>query len=152
MNTSTLQPITEESGGASGEEGGDPKKGQQEQTEEWRVVVEKEDDVARRVSEHLGDDNGKGVQPPPMIRAPGQPIRDEYERHQITHTPYAAWCIHCAIARAVRTQHPSKGRNAITVPDIEKGITGPTNISMYYLYFCDRGDHRRVEQTNPHTS
>ena len=142
MNSNTLQPLIEESDGANEDN-------EEDQDNEWKVVAEKADDIARRTVEYFDDDNGKEAQPPPMIKAPRQPTREEYERHQATHTPYAAWRIHCATARAVRTQHPSKGRNTIIVPDIDRGIIGPTKISMDSMYLHDRGDHKKNEQANP---
>ena len=79
VNNNTLQPIIEESDGADEDK-------EEKQEKEWKMVAEKVDEIARRAAEHLDDDNGKETQPPPMVKAPKQPTREEYERHQATHT------------------------------------------------------------------
>ena len=117
--------------------------------EQWRKDAEKVEDITKRVAEHLDDDNEKAAQPSTMVRPFVRPTREEHERHQLTHVPYASWCKHCAIAKAVRANHPTKGRAQVIVPDVERGMEGPTKISMDYTYFHERGDNKRVEQANP---
>ena len=142
-------PIIGESGDAEADEGDEKEEQTEMQREQWEDMTRKVDDVTRRVAEYLDDDNAQDAKSPPMVKAPIQPTREEYERHQITHTPYMPWCKHCAAARAVRTQQPKKGRNILIVPDVDKGITGPTKISMDYMYLYDRSD-RSVQANNPH--
>ena len=132
MKEQPLLPFTEESGGEEAEEE------KENSREQWEEVAEKVEDITKIMAEYLDDDNGRGARPPPMVRALIRPTREEYERHQLTHTPYAPWCKHCAMARAVRTNHPSKGRATTIVPDVERGIEGPTKVSMDYMYFHDR--------------
>lgn len=62
VNSNTLQPITEEFGGASGDKEDDQTEEQGEQPTEWEVGAEKDDDVTRRVSEYLENGNGAGLQ------------------------------------------------------------------------------------------
>ena len=118
---------------------------QKKDTEEWEEMTAKVDDLTKKVAEYMEDDNARGRSPQPMVKTTQQPTKEEHQRHQLTHTPCEPWCRHCAAARAVRTQHKSKGRNAILVPDIEKGTEGPTTISMDYMFLHDRG----AEQANP---
>ena len=80
-----------------------------------------------------------------MVKAPQQFTKEEYQRHRLTHTPYEPWCKHCASGRTVRTQHGSRGRSTIIVPDVEAAFEGPTKISMDYVFLCDRS----IEQSIP---
>ena len=59
-----------------------------------------------------------------VIKDPGLPSKEEYERHRTNHTPYATWCKHCLVTRAIRHAPPSKGRKAVVVPDTESRNTG----------------------------
>ena len=101
-----------------------------------------------RVEEYFDDENGRHYKAPPMVKSPTQPSREEFERHQITHTPYASWCKHCLTARAVRSHHPAKGRKAMIVPDTETG-KGPTTFSIDYMYLHERVGKYRDNAYNP---
>ena len=136
-------PIIEEFGGEDVEEK------TEDTNEQWREVAEKVEDITKRMAEYLDDDNGKEARQPPMVRTLARPTKEEYERHQLTHTPYASWCKHCAMARVVRTNHPTKGRATVIVLDVERGIEGPTKLSMDYMYLHERADDKRGERTNP---
>ena len=82
-----------------------------------------------------------------MVKPPSPPTKEEHERHQTTHTFYAAWCKHCLAARVVRHKHQSRGRKATIVPDIETG-KGPTKVSIDYMYLHERSG-RSQEKHNP---
>ena len=84
-----VYPIIEESGDAETEEQNKTKEEEEIHQEQWDVVAEKVDGVTRRVAEYLDDDNAQNVESPPVVKAPTQPTRDEYERHQTTHTVHA---------------------------------------------------------------
>lgn len=150
-NNKYLQPMIEETGGAEigGEDGWDADEEPNEQAGGWDAIAEKVDDLTKRVTEYMDDDNARERHAPPCIKALRQPTREEYDRHQSIHTPYGSWCRHCAMARAVRTQHRTKGRKTIIVPDIERGFKGPTKTSMDYTFLCDRSENRDGEPTNP---
>ena len=134
-----LQPVVEEtSGDLEGDNGSSQGKELGGGEAETREQLEKKyQDVKDKVEEYLDDENGKGCRQPPIVKTPPQRTKDELERHQAIHTPYASWCKHCLAARAVRSQHPSRGRRAIVVPDIDTGV-GPTKVSMDYMYLHER--------------
>ena len=102
-----LQPITEEVAGdleaeqdVEGEAG--LRSGDEQQMEK---LDEKYQSLKDKMEEYFDDENGTRYRQPPVLRSPPQPTREEYERHQATHTPYAPWCKHCVVARAVRRHH-----------------------------------------------
>ena len=104
------------------------------EAEEWRERVE---ELSKRVAQHFEDTHEKDAVSPPGIKALPQPTQMEWEQHQVTQTPYKAWCPHCAAARAVRRQHPQHGRAGHVVPDVDGNIDGPINISIDYMYRHD---------------
>ena len=71
----------------------------------WEKMHEQVEDLNVRVARHFEDANDNTGWHPPMINPPQQPTRQEWLRHQLTHTPYAKWCKHCNSARAVRQHH-----------------------------------------------
>ena len=143
--------VEEESGDLEGDSGSNHGKDLiGGETETMEQLEKKYQDLKDKVEEYLDDENGKGCRQPPIVKTPPQPTKEEFERHQITHTPYASWCKHCVAARAVRGQHPSKGRRAIVVPDTDTGA-GPTKVSMDYMYMYDRiGKHRDIQHNPPY--
>ena len=48
-----------------------------------------------------------------LIKTAQQMTKEEWAKHQVTHTPYMASCKHCVAARAVRQQHPEHGNMCI---------------------------------------
>ena len=98
----------------------------------WEELAQKFEELETKVAEQFEDAGVEGREAPPMIRAPTKPTREEWERHQTTHTPFASWCPHCMAARNVRRNHPKRGRKVRLVPDIEEG-NGPTKVSMDYM-------------------
>ena len=152
-----LQPVCEDeeaSGegnveGAEKDEGVVPLKEQgQGQEEQWQQVNQKVEELADQVTRYFNDDNEKNSRQPPTIKAPSKPTKEEWERHQTTHTPYAAWCKHCVAARNVRRNHPSHGRRGKLVPDVERD-DGPTKVSLVHMYLHGRVGKYRDVQSNP---
>ena len=156
-----LQPISKEmSGDLEGDVNGDydgmfypdhldkgMDGGEQENIEQFN---QKHQQLKNQIEEQLDDEHGKAYKQPFVVNTPPQPTREEFERRQTTHTPYAPWCRHCLAARAVRSQHPSKGRKAIVVPDIDTG-NGPTKVSMDYMYLHERkGKYKETTHNPPH--
>ena len=84
----------------------------EQQEEPWSKIADKVEELQTRLAEQLEIENDQGIQQPPMIKAPIQPTREQWERHQTTHTPYEPWCPHCVAARAVRRNHPNKKMRA----------------------------------------
>lgn len=116
----------------------------------WRSWQKQDEELREKVEEYLDDNNGNTEWKVPTIKAPHQPTKDDWERHQATHTPYALWCKHCLAARVVRHQHPSKGRQIIVVPDAESSENMPTTISIDYMYLHERiGKFRSFEHNPP---
>ena len=145
-----LQPLQEgESGDAKAEDlqredemwdGGDE--------ERMKELSEKYQQFRDKCEEYFDDENGRSCKMPPVVEPPRTFTRVEYERHQITHTPFAPWCKHCIAARAVRRKHPSKGRRVSVVPVTESG-QGPMKLFMDYMYLHERRSAQREAAENP---
>ena len=150
--TKLLQPLKEgEYGDLEAEE---VEQDEEEQSggdeEEMEKLDAKYQQLKGKMEEFFDDDNARQHQSPPMVRSPTQPTKEEFEKHQTTHTPYAPWCKHCLAARAIRHKHPSKGRKAAIVPDIEN-VKGPTAVSIDYMYLHERrGKYKESNENPPH--
>ena len=119
---------------------------EQGEAEEWREHVE---ELSKRVAQHFEDEHERDAVSPPGVKAPAQPTQVEWEQHQGTHTPYKAWCPHCAAARAVRRKHPRQGRSGHIVPDVDGHKDGPIKLSKDYMYLHDRRSNEGDAQYNP---
>ena len=53
--------------------------------EPWSEIADKVEELHTRVAEQLETENDQGIQQPPMVKAPIQPTKEQWERHQ-THT------------------------------------------------------------------
>lgn len=84
-----LQPIAEELGDAEAEDETGEEVENRRHDHEWKVVAGKVEDLTKRMAEYMDDEHAREMQAPPMIPAPQQPTKEEYERHQITHLPCA---------------------------------------------------------------
>ena len=104
----------------------------------WEKMQDKVEESTDRVARYFDDTNEQIGRQPPIIKAPQQFTKREIEQHQTTHTPYADWCKHCMAARAIRRQHPKRGRGATIVSDIEGNIEGPIKVSIDYRYLHER--------------
>ena len=104
----------------------------------WEKMQDEMEDLTVRVARHFEDTNDQTGWHPPMIRSPLQPTKEEWLRHQLTHTPFAAWCKHCNAGRAVRTSHQRVDKRAKLVPDTDQSVDGPVKISMDYMFMHDR--------------
>ena len=117
--------------------------------ESWSDIAGKVDELHTRMAEHFEDQHDNETKGPPITKAPIQPTREQWERHQITHTPYELWCVHCGAARAVRRNHPKKRTKAHIVPDTDTSEEGPVTISMDHMYLHDRIGKYKDETWNP---
>ena len=97
----------------------------------------------------MDNEHTEEARKPPVIQAPPQMTREEWMRHQVTHTPYAPSCRHCVAARAVRDRHPRRRRHHHLVPDIDGSHTGPNKISMDYMYLSERKNGDGENKNNP---
>ena len=85
----------------------------EEETKKWEELAGKCTELEERVARHFENEDKHQEDGPPMVKTPATPTKGEYDKHQVTHTPFAPWCRHCVAARAARDGHPSKGRNVI---------------------------------------
>ena len=92
------------------EEGEIADKGDEGQNE-WDTLAKKYEELEARMAEQLETEQGDDKDGPPIIRAPDKPTKEQWERRQIIHIPYASWCPHCVAARNARRNHPTDGRN-----------------------------------------
>ena len=106
--------------------------------EELEKLATKYEELKEKVEQHFGGNYDSEKRNAPIVRAPQKPTQEQWERHQATHTPFEAWCKHCLAARATRSPHPKQGRKPMIVPDVDKGILGPTKISIDYMYLHER--------------
>ena len=61
-----------------------------ESKDQWTDIQSKVEEMQRKVAEHFEDVNDRQAMGPPVIRAPSQPTREQWMKHQATHTPYEA--------------------------------------------------------------
>jgi hypothetical protein len=80
-----------------------------------------------------GQEEGEEGRQPVRARAPQQVSKEEREVHELTHTPYRAWCRHCVKARGRNMPHRSG--------DHEHKAAGVPKISMDY-YFMSKADEQ----------
>ena len=99
-----MASIHDEAGGLETEEGekGDATKGTDEEglandkvidtdtrlvwEKEWEHVENKVEDLNVRLARHFEDNNDVGSWRPPMVASPVQPTKEEWQKHQLTHT------------------------------------------------------------------
>ena len=82
-------------------------------------LADKHEDLKMKVEQYSDDNNYNSKSKIPLVSVPSKPTKEEWLQHQATHTPYAPWCKHCEAARAVRHAHPTEGRRAAMVKDVE---------------------------------
>lgn len=54
--------------------------------QQWQEVQDKVEDLNVRVARHFEDANDAEAWKPPMVKTPLQPTKEEWLRHQLTHT------------------------------------------------------------------
>ena len=116
----------------------------------WDAMAKKFEELRTTSAEHFENIGRDDQAAPPIIKAPERPTKEEWERHQATHTPHAAWCPHCMAARNARRGNPTHGRKNNTVPDTEES-DGPTKVSLDYMYLHQRaGKHVNIQHNPPY--
>ena len=83
------------------------------------VAAEAEDEEAR-------SEEGEDGRDPQRIRAPHRVSKEEREAHELTHTPYRAWCRHCVRARGRNAPHRTR--------EEERKVGGVPKISLDYFF------------------
>jgi hypothetical protein len=121
-----------------------------ETEDHWEELADKYEDLEKKVHEYLDDENKTDARNPPVARIPSTMTREQWTRHQVTHTPYAPGCKHCVAARAIRRRHPKKRRHNVIVPDIDGSVDGPTKVSMDYMYLSERNKDDQDIGNPPH--
>ena len=119
------------------------------QVGEWEKLAKKFEELESKAVEHFNDKQEADKDHPPVLKAPEKMTREQREKHQVTNTPYSPACQHCVAARAVRADHPSKGRNVHVVPDIDGKLVGPTKVSLDYMYLHERHEKGHDSANNP---
>ena len=115
----------------------------------WDKLQDKAEELTKKVARHLEDQNDAQGENNPFVKPPTQPTAEEWERHQTTHTPYAAWCPHCNAARAVRRNHARIKQRAHITKDVDEDKDGPVKTSMDYMYLYERKGPYQDERANP---
>ena len=54
---------------------------------EWEELADKYNKLEEKVRDYLDDQQNGGTREPPVVSAPPRMSKDEWERHQVTHTP-----------------------------------------------------------------
>ena len=116
---------------------------------DWEKLADKYDQLEKKVKDYLDDQQDEGVREPPIINAPSNMTKEEWEKHQVTHTPYSSSCRHCVAARAVRYRHPRKRKHKHLVKDVDGSHEGPTKVSMDYMYLNERVKGEDDHNNNP---
>ena len=144
----TLAPI----GGGFGDCGDEAHSGPNDEAgaeNNWEELANKYDQLEKQVKEYLDDNQENGTREPPIINAPPKMTKEEWENHQVTHTPYSPSCRHCVAARAVRYRHPRKRRHKHLVPEVDGSHNGPVKVSMEYMYLNERAKDEKDGNSNP---
>ena len=134
MRRGQLNPVEEE----SREEQSTPTRSSREEKETdemddgLRPGVAADDEAGEAGREEEGEEGRAAVAAP----APMAPSRLEKEAHDLTHTPYRAWCPHCVRMR---------GRNTAHKKQVRKEKSWVPRISFDYFFFSQED-----EQANKH--
>ena len=90
--------------------------------------VATEEEKAGEEGEEEGEEGREAVASP----APRTPSRMEREQHDLTHTPYRAWCPHCVRMR---------GRNTAHKKNVKREKSWIPRISFDYFFFSQEDEH-----------
>ena len=91
---------------------------------------ELDEDVHGRLGE------GEQGRQPIGMRAPFAVTKEEREQHELTHTPYRAWCPHCVRARGRNTPHRSRAQ------DHEQSRVPRIVLDYFFMSSADEAAHR----------
>ena len=94
------------------------------------------DGLSQGVAPGQGEDDerpeeGEDGQSPKRLHAPHRVSKEEREAHELTHTPYRAWCKHCVRARGRNAPHRTR--------EEERKSGGIPKVAMDY-FFMSRAD------------
>ena len=86
------------------------------------VAAEEEEKEEEPTECEERQEEGEGGRDPQRLIAPHGVSKEEREAHELTHTPYRAWCRHCVKARGRNTPHRTR--------DEERKAGGVPKVSM----------------------
>ena len=72
------------------------------------VAAEEEEKEEELAECEERQEEGEGGRNPQRLIAPHRVSKEEREAHELTHTPYRAWCRHCVKARGRNTPHRTR--------------------------------------------
>ena len=122
-----------------------------ETNDKWEELANKYETLEKQVHDYLQEEAKTEGWNPPIVKFPPKMTREEWDKHQVTHTPYAPGCKHCVAARAIRRRHPRKRQHSIKVKDVDGSDEGPTKVSMDYMYLSERSQGDQESANNlPH--
>ena len=110
-------------------DGGDGRPGSSQDGLSQGVAAE-EDEEEPEIHGRAGE--GEEGRLPRMLRAPHRVTKEEREAHEITHTPYRAWCRHCVRARGRNSPHTCRSE--------EMKRQGVPKISLDYFFMSSRDE------------
>ena len=108
---------------------------EQEQEEEQVEEQEQEEEFWCRPCEEE-DDRGEGEEgrTPVRMATPCRPSKQEREEHDLTHTPFRAWCKYCVMGRARMNQHRRKlERGEETTEEEERGKVPRMDMDYFFM-------------------
>lgn len=94
------------------------------------VAGEEEEEEATRSEE------GEDGRDPQTLRAPHRVSKEEREVHELTHTPYRAWCRHCVRARGRNAPHRTREE------DRKKGGVPKVSMDYFFMSQVDEQAHK----------
>ena len=83
--------------------------------------------------DHGREEEGEEGESPKGVRAPLRVRKEEREAHELTHTPYRAWCRHCVRARGRNAPHRTR--------DEERKAGGIPKVAMDYFFMSAADEH-----------
>ena len=99
------------------------------------------DSLSQEVAAGTGDmdhgrmDEGEDGRRPRGLRAPFVVSKEERELHELTHTPYRAWCPHCVRARGRNTPHRSRNE------ELQQGEVPRIALDYFFMSTVDEAAH-----------
>ena len=55
---------------------------------EWDTLADKYEELENKVHDYINEQHDMGKREPPIVRAPQPMTKEEWAKHQVTHTPY----------------------------------------------------------------
>ena len=62
-----------------------------EETKKWEELADKYEQLEDKVARYFENEDKHPESGPPIVKTPTAPTKDEYDKHQVTHAPFAPW-------------------------------------------------------------